>query len=90
MKLIGNKVNLRDFNLSDYDTRIYWETQMNEYLLWDAPWETEYLSEAKKVEELIRYKIRLIEWIKDDERLNNEDVRKRFQIETKEGEYIGW
>lgn len=39
MRLINDKVILRDFIESDIDDRIRWETIETEWHLWDAPWE---------------------------------------------------
>ncbi|MBS6195748.1 MAG: hypothetical protein KH828_09225 [Clostridiales bacterium] len=52
--LSDHKVILRDFLISDIEKRIYWETTENEWQLWDAPWETENLTESEKEKELCR------------------------------------
>lgn len=90
MNIIENeKVVLRDFMESDISKRMYWETEANEWQLWDGPWEYEGKSEEVLQEERQEYLASLKKRAATP--LKKEQLRTRFEIVEKEtGEYIGW
>lgn len=90
MRMICENLVLRDFVESDIAARIRWETEETEWQLWDAPWETEGLTEAEKQEELEAYTERMRAWPEKYAQMPDEQMRYAFQLETLEGRYIGW
>lgn len=83
---------LRDFQESDIEKRIYWETTETEWQLWDAPWEYEGLTDAEKAEELERYVQTMHGWVERYRQMPAEQKRYQFQIalNNEEQNYIGW
>ena len=79
---------LRDFQESDIENRIEWDTKDTEWQDWDAPWERESVPEG---EDLEKVKSLYKSMADRASRKSPENLRYSFQIEIKEtGEYIGW
>ena len=81
---------LRDFNTSDIQKRIEWETVNTEWQLWDSPWEFEGLAGAERQRTL---QDRIKEFQKRASYVWKEDEkRKTFQVDVR-GDVprcIGW
>lgn len=89
--LSDDKILLRDFEESDIEKRIYWETIETEWQLWDGPWEYEDRSEEEKKKDLEEYIKNMHNWVKKQGMYTKEEIRSGFQICIKETmEYIGW
>lgn len=86
MELIGDKVILRDFEESDINDVIRWETLETEWQLWDAPWENE-AGNAFDAEKYRKDKLNQLE-----QKENENRIRRSFQIcVNDEGrKHIGW
>lgn len=83
---------LRDFIESDIEKRIYWEKEETEWQLWDAPWETEGLTEEEKEAQLLSYIDTMHKWAEHYRNISDDEKRYVFQIATNDSEqnYIGW
>lgn len=83
---------LRDFAAPDIEKRIYWETVETEWQRWDAPWESEGLTEAEREAELQRYVAVMRQWAARSQSLSADERRYAFQIERRDAgrSYIGW
>lgn len=90
LKIEGKKVYLRDFQESDITSRIHWETVETEWQLWDAPWETEGLTQEEKEAELESYIQLMHGWTAYFHDLPDEKTRRTFQLCAADGTYIGW
>lgn len=90
LQLKGKKVYLRDFQESDIQKRLHWETVENEWQLWDAPWETEGLTPEEKERELQSYTEMMSGWVERFRDLPDNQKRTTFQICAADGTYIGW
>lgn len=88
--LKDDQIILRDFKDSDIEKRIYWETTETEWQLWDAPWETESLTEIEKKKELEDYIENMKGWAEKFHTMPDTQRRYGFQICTCEDNYIGW
>lgn len=81
---------LRDFVESDIASRIRWETEETEWQMWDAPWEYDGLTEEDKRQELEGYVAQMQTWPQKYRDMPEDEMRYAFQIETADGQYIGW
>ena len=92
MRLIGEKVTLRDFHKKDIQKRMFWETEQTEWQLWDAPWEYEAQNNQNNFEWLVQYQNRLERQAEDLLTAGEKTLRRGFEIELTggSGESIGW
>jgi len=83
---------LRDFQQSDIEKRIYWETVETEWQQWDGPWEYEGMSEVERQTELEHYVSLLRQTVENVQTLSPDAKRLAFQIDTNTTppRYIGW
>ncbi len=90
MELKSDLIILRDFIPSDIEERIKWETDENEWQLWDAPWDYEGKEKEELLKDLERYKNKMQIWAK--EKKGENDLRSSFQICINDStkKYIGW
>lgn len=86
MRLMDNKVILRDMVESDIDDRIRWETVETEWQQWDAPWEYDdkYKFDADEYRKSMMQKIKIID--------QEADMTYSFQICINDSNetHIGW
>jgi len=61
-----------------------------EWQLWDAPWDYDGLSEQERKEELNSYIATMRNWVDIYRDMPEDKIRYSLQIETKDGQYIGW
>ncbi len=79
---------LRDFQESDIEKRIEWDTKDREWQDWDAPWEKEPVPEGEALENARQTYQSMADMAS---KKSSGDMRYSFQIEVREtGEYIGW
>lgn len=81
---------LRDFQKSDIEKRLYWETEETEWRCWDSPWETEGLTGSEKQAYLRDCRKRLTE--EAETVFSKDEKRKSFQIDVcgEDSRHIGW
>ncbi len=91
MMIMNDQLVLRDLRQDDISRRLHWETEENEWQLWDAPWEYENLSKDEALKNLESYRASLT---RQADRLANPDnngKRNGFEIEERlTGRHIGW
>lgn len=85
VKLKYKNIILRDMEENDLDDYIRWNTTETEWQNWDAPWE---IDKCTLFTEQITFAKKLVNNYTISDNLDN--IRKRFEICTKEGTHIGW
>lgn len=82
MKIIGNRVMLRDYQRSDFNDHLKWRTIETEWMNWDSPWREDDRIDAYE------YSERRLAVLGN---LSDENIRWTFEICTyPEERHIGW